>query len=65
MSAWSKEPPSEPGCYWYRERSSPEIWLCEIVDSSIRGRIQYFMRGGYSRAGHISGEWQRVEPPKE
>ena len=33
MSAWSKEPPTEPGAYWYQR--SPDMAV-EVVGAAVR-----------------------------
>ena len=71
MSKWTKEPPTEPGWYWWRsDTDKPKIlevlWLGEQGKS-----LGLYVRGGsrnlYSLGDWDGGEWwpERIkEPPK-
>lgn len=62
-TAWSSEPPTEPGPYFFRGSARERGRVCEVVVdmsgylvASFPGRI------GTDDVRDLCGEWQRAEP---
>lgn len=69
MTAWTKEPPTEPGYYWER---CPDVYMDPIivtfVELPVRGPGLYEWDPAMEEYNPVIAgdhEWQRVAPPKE
>lgn len=75
MSAWSKEPPTEPGWYWAREFGNDRTEVVRVVERDGRLVIpdEYDMDGGdpvshfgVAYDGTRNALWgPRIQPPEE
>lgn len=63
-SAWSKELPTEPGWYWWRQQPTdpPDARYVHADDDGALHMSDGY--GGSDPVEGAGGEWQRVEEPK-
>lgn len=75
MTAWTKDPPTEPGPYWFATRSelraSADLMWVEreydglwayYADPTYAGK-EFPLASSLMNPYGPGGEWQRVEPP--